>query len=207
MLHPCFISYVHPEGDWARAAINLAVNALRSALEVDFGRERPPYIDTDRLNPGANHASQLAQAICNSACMVILYYPAYGYSDYCQRELQAMRQIEQCRRRLLGGKLDAYRMFIPIVLRGRAQDLPDFVHRDCVWLDYSRQLLTSRDISGTTQVRERFFRVVDTISALCRVLDEAQAARGIDCRGFQLPASGATSGPAAPPELPFPGRA
>ena len=204
MLHPCFISYVHPENAWAKAAIDMAVAALRSALEIDFGRDRPPFIDIDRLNPGDNHARQLAQAICNSACMVILYHPAYGNSAYCQRELAAMRQIEETRRRIVGGKLDAHRLFIPLVLRGRAEDLPTFVHQDCVWLDYSRQLLTSRDLSGTRPVRERFFQVVDTISAICRVLDHHEGLRSIDCGQFQLPAGGL--GSAAAPSQPFPGR-
>ena len=204
MLHPCFISYVHPENAWAKAAIDMAVAALRSALEIDFGRDRPPFIDIDRLNPGDNHARKLAQAICNSACMVILYHPSYCNSAYCQRELAAMRQIEQARRKIVGGKLDAHRLFIPIVLRGRAEDLPHFVHQDCVWLDYSRQLLTSRDISGTRLVRERFFQVVDTIAAICRVLDNHDGLRSIDCGQFLLPADGLE--PAVLPGQPFPGR-
>lgn len=204
MLHPCFISYVHPENAWAKAAIDMAVSALRSALEFDFGRDRPPFIDSDRLNPGDNHARTLAQAICNSACMVILYHPAYRHSAYCQRELAAMHQIEQRRRRIVGGGLDAHRLFIPIVLRGRAEDLPDFVHQDCVWLDYSRQLLTARDISRTEKVRERFFRVVDTISAICRVLDHHEGLRSIDCGQFLLPQLRLDPAPA--PSPPFPGR-
>src|SRR5262245_13179378 len=107
-MHPCFISYVHPREKWGLDATQKLIGAIKSALDP-YTRE-PICYDKDRMLPGYNHEEILATDICRSAVMIVLYLPAYLESDYCRRELEAMRRVEVLRRDLLGDRLRGKRM-------------------------------------------------------------------------------------------------
>lgn len=208
MEHPCFISYAHPIQPWARSLTEKVLGAVGNALSI-YTRS-PPFVDNERLKPGFSPDEVLASAICKSACMVIIYYPAYLESEYCRRELEAMREIEERRRNALGRKLHGRRMFLPIVLRGKVQDLPSFVCADNVPLDYSKQALSSVDISDQSEVREELFTFAESIVELFNLLKDQKVSSLIDCDSFAVPPpSPIDQPPAASPRItvpPFPGR-
>ena len=97
---------------------------MKGYIEV-YTRNYEVYFDKDRLIPGYQYDMHLARAICKSACMVILYWPSYLDSDYCQQEITTMLGIEKKRIQLLGNQLSGYRLFVPIVLRGDYNLLPE----------------------------------------------------------------------------------
>jgi len=208
MEHPCFISYVHPTPGWAHDVTVQVLGALRNALGL-YTRI-PPY-DDERLKPGYSPNENLASAICKSACMVVVYYPAYLESDYCRRELEAMREIESRRRDALGRKLRGHRMFVPILVRGKFKDLPGFVRSDNTPLDYSKQALTPTDISVNSEVREELLTLAESVAETFKILKQENLSNVIDCDGYSLPAphppvqQGVLIAAASVP--PFPGRA
>jgi hypothetical protein len=72
------------------------------------------YIDKDRLKPGYNYNEALSKAICESACMIVVFTSLYESSDYCLREFLTMEQIEEKRKQMLGNKYEStHRMIIP----------------------------------------------------------------------------------------------
>jgi hypothetical protein len=179
------VSYVHPQNDWVRRATERALSLLKNAIE--FYSRAPPYIDDERLKPMYNHNERLAEAICQSACMVILYYPAYLESPYCRRELVAMKRMEARRREHVGSGAWGYSMFVPFVIRGTATSLPRFAHENSLWFDYSAQSLADHDISNESAVREKIFKLAESITELHSVLSKSRQQTQVDCRGFALP--------------------
>jgi len=96
------------------------VEAVKDHIEL-YTHKYEVYIDKPRLVPGYQYDERLAQAICRSACMVVVYWPSYLESDYCLKEIRTMLQIERERRDVLGVGLHGCRLFIPVILRSQYQ--------------------------------------------------------------------------------------
>jgi hypothetical protein len=134
---------------------------LKQALEDYLGPllSAEVFMDKPRLNPGYNYNEALAEAICESVCMIVVFSPLYEERSYCLREFLAMENIEEKRKKILGEKYDRKRrMIIPIVLRGKPQDLPPKI-KDIQYLDFSKILL------ATLTRNEEFDNAIDTIAA------------------------------------------
>ena len=81
--HPCFISYARGNQDLIRGFLTQLTKALSSSLEPYLFEEGP---DVDQeLQPGERFDQKLADAICRSVCMIVIYYPKYGAHRYCLR--------------------------------------------------------------------------------------------------------------------------
>lgn len=121
-IHACFISYRHPAvaGSREEKLIRHVVKAIADHVQM-YTHEHQVYFDDKRLVPGYQYDERLAEAICRSACMVVVYWPSYLESDYCRKELRAMLEIEEQRRRRLGDALHGCRLFIPVILRGSSR--------------------------------------------------------------------------------------
>jgi hypothetical protein len=150
-IHACFVSYRHPAsaGGLEEKLITHVVKAIKDHIEV-ITHKYQVYIDMPRMVPGYQYDERLAQAICRSACMVVVYWPSYLESDYCLKEIRTMLEIEKKRRRALGVLLHGCRLFIPVILRGNVEDLPSELHQGCHYLDYKSQA-----ISGEVDERSR----------------------------------------------------
>lgn len=130
--YACFISYPHPrtEGrldqrqhDLITDFIGSFLNGLKFYLKAYLRKDI--YFDEDYLEGGSIVDKDLAQAICESVCMIVVFVPAYSDSNYCKREFLTMERIEKKRGRLLKDNYyKTHRMIIPIILRGDAEELP-----------------------------------------------------------------------------------
>src|SRR5688572_10736409 len=97
--HACFISYPHPkQGKQFEKIIDQLIAALEDYLGFFIGEK--VYIDKERLRPGYNYNEALSKAICESACMIVVFTSLYASSDYCLREFFAMEQIEKIRKQV-----------------------------------------------------------------------------------------------------------
>ena len=209
--HACFISYRHPAaiGSREEKLINQVFKAISDHVQM-YTHEHEVFFDRRRLVPGYQYDEQLAEAICRSACMVIVYWPSYLESDYCQKEIRAMLECEQKRREILGDKLHGCRLFIPVILRGNYEDLPEGVTKDCQYLDYKAQATRpSVNIGDDETTSEELYRIAEYIKLLCDKM-KLESDRLFDkCKEYGFPRP---SSPAAPKEIraaptqPFPGR-
>ncbi|HET9909818.1 MAG TPA: TIR domain-containing protein, partial [Anaerolineales bacterium] len=79
--YSCFISYKHDSVNIARDFQDALENEISLLLNL------PVYRDEERLHAGDFFNSALAQALCQSACMVMIYIPRYfdKASTYCAR--------------------------------------------------------------------------------------------------------------------------
>lgn len=208
--HSCFISYRHPasKGSREEKLIGHVVKAVTDHVEM-YTHDHAVYFDDKRLVPGYQYDEKLADAICRSACMVIVYWPAYLESDYCKKEIEAMLDIEEKRRQLLGTELHGCRLFIPIILRGNLDELPEGVRKDCQYLDYKAQA-TKPDfnIGDDDKMSNELYRVAEYIKTLCDKMKNGSDALFGKCQQYIFPAPPpqANEGIQPAPPQPFPGR-
>ena len=174
-LNACFISYRHPArmGSLEERLFRHCLDAIIDHVEV-YTHNYKVFYDEDRLSVGYQYNETLASDICRSACMIVLYWPAYLESAYCLKELNTMLTIEKKRRRILGTKLRGCRLILPIILRGERNDLPREVREGTVPLDYSRQAINPNfNIGQDSEMSEKLFNMAKYIKYLC---DNIQAA-------------------------------
>jgi hypothetical protein len=95
-IHACFVSYRHPAsvGGREEKLIQHVVRAIKDHIEM-ITQKHDVYFDQARLVPGYQYNDRLAQAICRSACMFVIYWPSYSESDYCLKEIRTMLGIEK----------------------------------------------------------------------------------------------------------------
>lgn len=113
--YACFISYCHGQYDLVKGFIDQLKTALKAELDALMNEEL--YIDEERLLPGYHYNEELAKAICESVCMVVVYMPKYESHEYCMREFEAMELLERKRDQLLGAAANASRGFTSLGLR------------------------------------------------------------------------------------------
>ncbi len=206
----CFISYRHPAVADNREAKLIAhvVKAITDHVQM-YTHDHQVYFDDRRLVPGYQYDEKLAEAICRSACMVIVYWPSYLESGYCQQEIRAMLEIEERRRQLLGQTLHGCRLFIPVILRGRYEELPEEVTKGCQYLDYKAQAVKPNfNIGDDEKMSGELYAIAEYIHQLCAKMKTHGDALFSKCQQYGFPgASLRTSGPIKPaPPQPFPGR-
>lgn len=175
---------------------------LKSSLDPYF--DDCVYIDEERLRPGFQFNEALGKALCQSACMVVVYVPKYDQHEYCVREFHAMELLEERRRALLGGNLpNEVGMIIPIVLRPGASGVPDKIRNRRQYSDFSRYTTATPAISSNPQYVEKIEEIAEYIQRVSIAFAALDPCHG--CEDFVIPplAAGEVKAPEPPP---FPGQ-
>lgn len=120
--HPCFISFRHV-GNCEKFVLAFR-DSLKEELENHFWKfkdKEGPFLDDTRMVGDPYLEDTIAEAICNSVCMIVIYLPSYFNEDYpyCAREFKAMQLLEDKRRKLLpaGAVIDS--LIIPVFFRDK----------------------------------------------------------------------------------------
>lgn len=178
--------------------------ALRSELEPLIGDrvETTVYLDEERLKGGEKFNLALARALCASACWVMVYVPQYFRRPYCQREFRAMQILEERRLSYPDIGLEPHKgMIIPIILRGKREQLPGGLSEEVHCLEFSRFSTASSEIlrheSFIAQIAERA-AFIEEVFELGNGLVE-------DCGQFSIPELSQVPGVATSKQG-FPGR-
>jgi hypothetical protein len=182
--YSCFISYCHGQHDLIKGFIDQLKKALKAELETLLDEE--VFIDEERLKPGYEYNEELARAICESVCMVVVYSPRYVRHDYCVREYEAMRRLEERRRALLGPAAHGRGFIIPIILRGDA-DILARARRDKHYADFSRFTLATPDISRNPEYVDEIRRIAGVIYEQYALFRNAGSDPCASCLDFRLP--------------------
>lgn len=180
--HACFISYAHGKHDLVKSFINQLVKALNAYLDCYF--DDCVYIDIERLKPGDLLEKELPRAICGSACMIVVYFPRYDQHTFCLREYYWMEILEKQRWKLLG-KEDGQGMIIPIILRGKKEDLPAQISNHRLFCDFSKFTTATEDITKNPEYVSKINEIAEYIHTLGQTFDEVDPSSV--CSSFAFP--------------------
>jgi TIR domain len=194
--------YPNAQGEMMKAFVEELKQALTDYVDPYLDEEI--YIDKEQLGGGDHYNEVLAQAICQSLCMIVVYVPKYERHEYCRREYRAMEILEQRRVELCGqARLGNRGMIIPIILRGDG-DLPDKIRDHAHFCNFTKYSTASQNIRSNPECVEQLERVALNIYEIYQAFEGIDACG--DCAEFALPSSAE-----APPwrqvrAAPFPGR-
>ncbi len=123
--YSCFISYPHVTTHFVEQIKNdleKEISLLIDDLEV--------FIDREKLKVANILDKRLAEALCKSVCMILIFTDVYFSTGkpWCAIEYKSMLALEQKRLKLL--KEDAKSsMIIPIIIRSPSK-VPEDIKRD-----------------------------------------------------------------------------
>lgn len=187
--HACFISYRHGQNHLMKRIIDDLYAALSSELEPRIPCEVPVFKDTARLNPGDYLDKKMAQALCESACLIVVYIPIYLDSEhpYCAREFRAMEQLEKKRFEAITVAADKSRsLIIPIVYRGK-NNVPDDLIGDRLVVDFCDFDTTKPKMHKTPRYNNEIKKIADHIYERFTLLSGLPTDPCNNCEEFELP--------------------
>ena len=126
----CFISYRHPKQRFGQKIVESFHADLQDRLDAR-GLDAPVYFDKLRLKGGDFWEPSLANDLCNSACMILLFNNYYFDAEriYCAREYFGMVELERKRLRFLSDDMIYKGLIIPVFFYGAA-DVMDVMPLD-----------------------------------------------------------------------------
>src|SRR5215467_5860224 len=181
--YSCFISYSHGQHTLMKTFMKDLLESLSSSLEPYFSE--PVYIDEDRLKPGFEYNLALARAICSSVAMILVYTPRYAEQDYCRREFTAMKTIESRRRRVVG--ITEFGPIIPIIFRGRRDELPDDLKSHIHYTDFSKYTTADTSIVTNPDYVAKIEGIAQYISDLQNLYRPHTDRLFVNCQQFHMP--------------------
>jgi hypothetical protein len=186
--YSCFISYRHGQNQLAERIVNDLSTALANELELYIGTE--VYVDRERLKGGDFYNEELARALCQSICMIMVFTPRYFdlHSTYCAREFKAMEKLEEERLRVLE-RLTGKRvgLIIPIVFRG-ADSLSSEIKAHRHYYDFGDFLLCDTEISKHPNYARKIKQLAKTIFDIYQIFSLLSEDPCSGCEDFVLPA-------------------
>jgi hypothetical protein len=186
--HACFISYRHHEQSQLAERFILDLSgALRNELVLMM--EEDIFFDRERMQGGTFFNPALANALCKSVCMIVVYTPTYfsRLHTYCAREYRAMEKLEEARLSRLKGQLGRETgLIIPVILRGQ-ELLPETIRAQRQYYTFERFYLSSRELARNRQFEDRVRELASVIHARKRTLAPWADELTCDCHSFTFP--------------------
>lgn len=181
--YACFISYRNPKHDVLVKFIRKFRDELGGCLELyldpaDFG----VYLDEERLKGGDFFNKQLAESLCRSLCMVMIYTNPYFHEEkrYCAREYSAMESLEKKRVPLD----ENYGLIIPISVMG-FEDVPDTIKKNRTCYDFSQCFLRGGKLNYGD--RKKINDIARRIFEIYKEMDGQSSILCSECPSFEFP--------------------
>ncbi|QNI30992.1 hypothetical protein H7849_18010 [Alloacidobacterium dinghuense] len=171
--YSCFISYRHTENESNRKRTKQIAEALKGELEYVVPLN--VYLDVERLKGAPFYNESLASALCQSVCMVMLYWPTYFSMQhtFCSREYKLMEKLETQRLQILAqtNSLEAQNgLIIVLAVRG-FHSIPEEIRsrRKCYDLE---SWASSPSMTKTLAFRQTVIEIADYIANRSRILGQ-----------------------------------
>ena len=203
--YSCFISYRSPSAELARDFHSSLDRELRHWTPL------PIYRDETRLRGGDFFNRELALALCESACMVMIYTPTYfdQLSTYCAREYKAMEILEARRLEQLGYERNyQHGLIIPVVYRG-VDIFPRYVSSIRNYYKFDSFHICGKSYLRNNQYQDLIKQIAKYIYDRCNELNALDEDPCEICGSFEIPPTNEIHGwlsPLLPPKPIFPGR-
>jgi hypothetical protein len=187
-VNSCFISYRHTDIEQKRKIIKQTVDALKA--ELDGRVPLPVFLDVDRLSGGTFYNEALACALCNSVCMVVLYWPTYFSTEhtFCSREYRAMLRLEAERLSRLPSALERQKGLIVIIAFRDFNQIPAEISRDRLICNFEAHSLR-RNMAQKQEFINDIYKIGTYITERCRAFAAIPPPDPcLDCTDCKLPA-------------------
>jgi hypothetical protein len=151
--------------------------------------EEDLFVDRERMRGGTLFNPALANALCKSVCMIVVYTPTYfsWAHTYCAREYRAMEKLEEARLARLKDQLGREAgLIIPVILRGQ-ESLPASIRSQRQWYTFERFSLSTRELARNRQFEERVREIASVIYARKSTLAPLADELTCDCHSFAFP--------------------
>jgi hypothetical protein len=183
--HSCFISYRHTKEYKGRRFTERIVEDLKA--ELDFRVAQGVFRDIERLKGAEFYNEALATALCQSVCMVVLYWPTYFDHEhlFCAREFKAMEELEEKRLGLLPPEERANSLIIIVALRGFDQ-IPAEIRAKRLCKDFERFTLKP-NMRQDPSFQLTMLEIGSYIADRCRAVLGAAGISFATCDSFRLP--------------------
>jgi hypothetical protein len=191
--YSCFISFRHGDRSLPtdKNLLETIIRQLKVALssELEALTTKEVYVDWERLKGGDFYNQALSTALCESACMVVVYVPTYfdQHKAYCAREYKAMEKLESKRLPLLNSAAQSkHGLIIPIVFRG-LKFLPSEIKDNRAYYDFQSFQLGGREMSRNSNFNSKIREMAEYIYDRCRELEALPIDPCLECDHFKLP--------------------
>jgi hypothetical protein len=183
----CFISYPHNAGKSADAF----VTRLKEELADRLAQFVTDPIRTDHDFPtGANYNKAIAQSICQSACLLVVYMPVYQRKPFCIQEYTAMERLEVERYQALQKDLSAqFGMIVPLVYTGEEHKIPQWISKQRNYKNISK--FTVADpvaVFDQPDFQQWLMEIADMIDSLYDAFKKSPTNPCLACNAYMLPA-------------------
>lgn len=180
--YACFLSFRGIQREHYKRIVEQIYSGLTDELSylLELEHGQPVYRDEKRLSTGDSIPAETQQALCESACMVLLYTPRYFASVNCALEYKAMEKLEDKRLSLLESHNEKkLRLIIPIVFRG-SQDLPEEIR-------LNQKTIFMNDVSTSEVDRPKLVKVAEYIAERYRSLSKVELDLNASYKDFMFP--------------------
>lgn len=183
--HSCFISYRHTKEYKGRRFTERIVEDLKA--ELDFRVPQGVFRDVERMKGAEFYNEALATALCQSACMVVLYWPTYFDDEhlFCAREFKAMEALEEKRLELLPPAERVNSLIIIVALRGFDQ-IPADIRARRLCKDFERYTLKP-NMRQDPGFQLTMLEIGSYIAGRCQAFLGASEIPFSGCESFRLP--------------------
>jgi hypothetical protein len=188
--YSCFISYRHTKQE---KIVRELVTSLKA--ELSLWLDMDVFLDEERLKGGDFFNPSLAQALCESVCLIVVYTPNYfsGQKTYCAREYRAMEELEQIRFKKLGTvENPKHGLIIPLVYRGN-KSLPEVVRSKRQCYSFQDFQIYGKDNLENPEYAAKIMEIAEYISDRCEELRVVEDEICSCCDTFEIPSDEAIS--------------
>ena len=183
----CYVSYRRDQPIVQRFVKDLAQGlSYELAPLLDLG----VFVDESDLVAGAHFEQMIADAMCRSVCMIVVFTPTYfsEFNPYCAREFRAMEQIETKRMSHLGQKRDGRGLIIWVVLRG-ADQLPKEIMKHRQFLNFDSYMLGDNIVYRSPGFQKSIRTLAEYIRDRYHEFEQHRLDLDKECEGFRLPST------------------
>lgn len=183
--YPCFISFRHFGDRISEAFIKQFCECLSAELLPLTGQQ--PFIDSKRLQAGHSLKDEIADAICKSACMIVIWTPQYFNEEYlwCTMEYKAMKDLEEKRLEQLPFSEKSKRIIIPVIYRGSIF-YPEKL-KDIMYLNFENFTLYEAEMIQNKVYASEIKRLAEYITDRIKTFETKNIRYWRDCNNFSLP--------------------
>ncbi|SRR5260221_7629025 len=189
--YPCFISFRHFGDAISEAFIKQFFECLKGYLNPLVGKE--PFIDFERMQPGYSLKPAIADALCKSACMIVIWSPQYFNEEqiWCAMEYKAMKELEKKRLGLLPNTENYKKLIIPVIYRG-SKYYPSNLSQETLYLNLEKFALYEPPMAENKNFAAEIEKLANYIYERIAVLKTLNNNQFGNCGDFGLPTNADT---------------